>query len=553
MSNYRFNIGTAVVCNFGVDGWKLGRVVALRYREGHWPAGKVAPYQVLLDDDHALIYVPEDDPRYCREATPEDLKGARRMDALAALAPGWQDSGSQPEAGTTGSGVAADAQLDCSGKPAPAGSPGYRSGQCSCCDSCPRSWSSAELYSEHYRCAERNGLPVTRHTVSLGRLRVGESVHLPAGQGSACKSGFMQCPTLVRLPPGVRFSDDGGLAGEVRFDPHRHGTYRVDFVAVSTVAWDDPDVGIVRLEVNFIVEGNTPPAGFDLHAFTLEQQRASTAARDMVYEISETWQLWERQALSNRDTCDRILAVLHRLRELLEQHPRLDGGRWWTWLGGFHMNVHKLLENTLFECELYLGHALTFGSAEVRRRAEQNLSGCYQKRRLEAARFMWMSGLEQMMQGEWQPAAEVFRRAASMQDGWGWAVNFGDIWLSESAARLVHGAELAARDGTEDSEAERWVSEAERLLALSVKRVADAHAFGPGGHPWGSELGEALAAFRNLQASGSDTTAWLAAFKQRTVYWCAQVLGGASPFPPKPRPRLEDAAALIGRLPGHNR
>jgi hypothetical protein len=42
------------------------------------------------------------------------------------------------------------------------------------------------------------------------------------------------------------------------------------------------------------------------------------------------------------------------------------------------------------------------------------------------------------------------------------------------------------------------------------------------------------------------------ALKSRTAYWCAQVLGGAAPFPPKPRPRLEDATALVRRLPGHN-
>ena len=63
------------------------------------------------------------------------------------------------------------------------------------------------------------------------------------------------------------------------------------------------------------------------------------------------------------------------------------------------MNVHRLLENALFECELYLGHALTFGDAEVRRMAEQNLEGCYQKRLLEAARFMWTDGCKLMRRG----------------------------------------------------------------------------------------------------------------------------------------------------------
>ena len=53
----------------------------------------------------------------------------------------------------------------------------------------------------------------------------------------------MQAPTLVRL---LRFADDGGSLAW-RFDPHRPASYRVDFVAVSTAAWDDLDVGIVRL------------------------------------------------------------------------------------------------------------------------------------------------------------------------------------------------------------------------------------------------------------------------------------------------------------------
>lgn len=54
----------------------------------------------------------------------------------------------------------------------------------------------------------------------------------------------MQCPTLVRLPPGVTFSDDGVVSGRVRFDPHRDAEYRVEFVAVSTADWDDTSIGL---------------------------------------------------------------------------------------------------------------------------------------------------------------------------------------------------------------------------------------------------------------------------------------------------------------------
>ncbi|MEM6989539.1 MAG: hypothetical protein AAF721_03550 [Myxococcota bacterium] len=548
MSDLRFELGAAVMCNMGSSGWQLGRIVALHYREDGWPVGKEAPYQVLLEADHVLIYVPEDDARYCREPTPEDSAIARRIDALAA--PPAPPRGEEPE--PAGEGPATHAQLSCNGGTPQPGSPGYRDGRCHGCDCCPRSWSCVELYSEHYRCAARNGMRVTRRVVDLGTVRVGDSMHHAADDGPPSEGGFMQCPTLARLPPGVRFSDDGALAGEVRFDPHRDAAYRVEFVAVSTADWDDPAVGIVRLEITFVVVGNEPPGSFDVDAFTRAQEQARTAAKRSVRDLVNTWLQWEQGELSNRDTCDQMGAELRRLRALLEQHPRLDAGRWWTQLGGFHMNVHKLLENTLFECELYLGHALTFGDAEVRRLAEQNLEGCYQKRLLEAARFMWIEGVQQMMRGEWQAAAQTLRLAAAKKDGWGWAVNNGDIWLSEAAARLVHGAQLAARNGAEDDDGKRWIAEVARLLKKGAARAHEGQVFGPEGHPWASDIEAALAAYRGLQGNGTDAVDWLEAFKLRTASWCAQVLGGAAPFPPKPSPRREDAAALVRRLPRHN-
>lgn len=553
MSNLRFQVGAIVLCNMGPSGWRLGRIIALHYREDDWPPGTEAPYQVALEDDHTLIYVPEDDARYCREAKREDLRIARRMDALAALAPGSAGTEPRLEPEPMGAGAATGGQLGCLGGTPQPGNPRYRSGRCHCCDSCPRTWSCAELYSEHYRCAARNGLRVTQRAVDLGTVRVGDFLgHPPLTDGRPSKGGFMQCPTLVRLPPGVRFSDDGALAGEVRFDPHRGAAYRVEFVAVSTADWDDAALGIVRLQITFVVEGNEPPDGFDADAFKREQQRARAAANRMLENLVHAWDEWELGELDNRDTCDRMYAELGRLRALLERHPRLDRGKWWAQLGGFHMNVHKLLENTLFECELYLGHALAFGDPEVRRLAEANLEGCYQKRLLEAARFMWIDGVQQMMRGEWAVAAETLRLAAAKKDGWGWAVNYGDIWLSESAARLVHGAELAARNGAEDSNGARWIAEAARLLERGMARADEARTFGPEGHPWASEIGAALTSYRSLKDSGADAADWLDALKLRTVYWCALVLGGAEPFPPQPRPRLEDAAALVRRLPGRN-
>ena len=62
------------MCNFGQHGWKLGRIVALDYREDAWPEDRVAPYQVMLDGSYALIYVPKDNDRFCRKATEEDVR-----------------------------------------------------------------------------------------------------------------------------------------------------------------------------------------------------------------------------------------------------------------------------------------------------------------------------------------------------------------------------------------------------------------------------------------------------------------------------------------------
>ena len=181
----------------------------------------------------------------------------------------------------------------------------------------------------------------------------------------------------------------------------------VNFVAISTADWQNEEVGIVRLEVTFEVEDNVPPIDFDMEQFNHELQKARNKARRSISLLSDIWIQWENNEVDIPTTCNRMLKELHELREHLQNYPRLDNGRWWAHLGGFHMNVHKLLENTLFECELYMGHALTFGDDEVRQMAEQNLEGCYKKRRLEAARFMWIDGIKMMMKGEWNDAADT--------------------------------------------------------------------------------------------------------------------------------------------------
>jgi len=62
----RFKMGDKVKCNTG-EGWKVGEVVALMYRDDYMPPGVVAPYQVKLDDGNC-IYAPADEDELIRKA-----------------------------------------------------------------------------------------------------------------------------------------------------------------------------------------------------------------------------------------------------------------------------------------------------------------------------------------------------------------------------------------------------------------------------------------------------------------------------------------------------
>jgi ankyrin repeat protein len=65
----RFTVGTKVQCRTGAQEWSAGVIVALDYREDHWPPGKTVPYQVQLDEG-ALIFVPMDSDQLCRKIVP---------------------------------------------------------------------------------------------------------------------------------------------------------------------------------------------------------------------------------------------------------------------------------------------------------------------------------------------------------------------------------------------------------------------------------------------------------------------------------------------------
>ena len=544
MGNYRFEVGKIVLCNLGNYGWKLGRVIAHDYREEGWDEGRVAPYQVALEEDYTLIYVPKDEENFCREPTPEDIRILRRKDALDEL---------QTEVGSekiTIPNKNRQPNLSCSNYGLAPPYQSYRKGRCLCCNDCPKDWSYTELYSEHYRCAERNNIKITHHKLEIGNYVIGDKIDTNVRDSFGEVKGFMQAPTLVRLPPGVTFSDDGSLVGKIEFDPYRNKSYDVNFVAVSTEYWDDDSIGIIRLEVDFTVEGNEPPNGFDETGFKENQVAARKEATHIVNKLNQVWNMWEIGRLDNKTTCSNMLSDLSELRDLLMINPRLDNGKWWGQLGGYHMNVHKLLENTLFECELYLGYSLTFGNNDVRFYAENNLIGCYQKRLLEAARFMWYDGSELLLEDKWEEAIKIFQEAAVKKEGWGWAVNYGDIWVSEAVATMIKGAhETPIATKLEDID---WIENVEKLISQAATRANDSGVFESKGHPWINEVDSALKSYKYLIDNNKDTNSWIDEIKGRTIYWCSQILAGYFPFPPKCRERIANEADLIESLPKHN-
>lgn len=59
----RFPIGTRVECNVGA--WRSGTIVGHWWRDSNWPAGKVVPYQIKIDNG-PTIFAPQDTDRCIR-------------------------------------------------------------------------------------------------------------------------------------------------------------------------------------------------------------------------------------------------------------------------------------------------------------------------------------------------------------------------------------------------------------------------------------------------------------------------------------------------------
>lgn len=80
----RFAVDARVLCRVS-DGWKLGTVVALNYREDDWPAGRSVPYQVELDDG-TLIFAPIDNDALIRASRNTGPDEGEQLDAEEAKA-----------------------------------------------------------------------------------------------------------------------------------------------------------------------------------------------------------------------------------------------------------------------------------------------------------------------------------------------------------------------------------------------------------------------------------------------------------------------------------
>jgi hypothetical protein len=324
-----------------------------------------------------------------------------------------------------------------------------------------------ELISPDYNCAARNN--ITFEEVELPTVKIHldkqRGVNILVYSNTLTTSGWMQCAALPSLPKGLNFTDDGHIVGNIEFDERREQAYDVDFFAFNTRLWDwnstesRRDEGqeqeqeilgkIVKVVISFSVTGNIdtssgthsyrPPGAV---AFKKQkEQEATKAARAALSRAYSAYQGWEKKHLEHGQCVDEMLSKLADAKAILDEWPLIENGMLWVWLGGLHMNVHKMMANVLIDCELYLGQALLFPSEEVKDMALENLEGCYAKRTLEAAKFLWLEGLQLVVDGKWREARGVLRTAAAKKDGWGWGVNNGDIWITLGAVRLVEGTQ----------------------------------------------------------------------------------------------------------------
>ena len=274
-----------------------------------------------------------------------------------------------------------------------------------------------------------------------------------------------QCATHQSLhDTGLTFLDDASLVGAIS----PNALKEIWFTAFHTDGEASPPV-VTRLNLHLYINTyRTTQTRLDA------QPQVSTSANKAIAYYEE---YYNRHQLSHAEAIKGMNTEFGKMKVALDKQPTASNGYGWGILGALHMNTHKLLENVLLEAEHYLGFSLTFGgkAAEF---AESNLEGCYAKRQLEAAKFIWMNGMEKTIKGiqammmgkeeeeggglvvEQKEAASkvlldqavvLFERAVGKKDGWGWGVNNGEAWLGLASSKLllVH---LLGRDEQEGEE-----------------------------------------------------------------------------------------------------
>jgi len=63
----RYDIGDRVECKLPGEKYEVGTITEVWWRDPSWPPGRVAPYQVRLEKQNVLIFVPQDHPEIIRK------------------------------------------------------------------------------------------------------------------------------------------------------------------------------------------------------------------------------------------------------------------------------------------------------------------------------------------------------------------------------------------------------------------------------------------------------------------------------------------------------
>jgi len=330
------------------------------------------------------------------------------------------------------------------------GETGWRDPKCDFCDCCPSCWSCTELLASAYNCTVRAGLRATEIIVNKGTVKQGDDVLWDLHADAAAEAravglpsdGWLQCyawPAL--LGTGLDFLDNGTLRGTVH---GVSGRKSVEFFAVNAKGWSSVST-VFTLRVHFSVDG-----GEFSEAATGSPNRM-TDARMHADAAYGAYVQWEKNSQSIRETVQQMKLYLDRLLKLLIKSPTSEDGIAWSWLGGLHMNIHKLMENVLYECELYLGQALLFASdSSVIAMTNANLDGCFKKRMLEAAKFTMFEGLRLVVDSRWEQATRLLQKSAELKDGWGWGLNVGEPYVALGCNQLIQAALLAESKGDPD-------------------------------------------------------------------------------------------------------